>query len=87
MRRAGALETLKVGLHVVLVDEFAWIAQRMVMGVCTAGLMVAAESWLNDMASNDERGKTLAIYTILSWGAPVLGVWLLLDEPPMEEVR
>jgi MFS family permease len=73
----AALGSAVILMHVVLVDELAWIVERMVMGICTAGLMVAAESWLNDMATNRDRGKTLAMYTILSWGAPVVGVWLL----------
>ena len=42
-----------------------------------AGLMIVAESWLNDMSDNKGRGKILAIYTIISWGAPVVGMWLL----------
>ena len=73
----AALGSAVILTHLLYIDAWAWIAERLVMGVCTAGLMVATESWLNDMTGNEDRGKTLAVYTILSWGAPVLGIWLL----------
>jgi MFS family permease len=73
----AALGSAVILTHLFLVDAYAWIAERMIMGVCTAGLMVAVESWLNDLSENNDRGKTMAIYTILSWGAPVIGIWVL----------
>ena len=73
----AALGSAVILTHLLYINEFAWIAERLVMGICTAGLMVATESWLNDMSENKNRGKTLAVYTILTWGAPVVGIWLL----------
>lgn len=73
----AALGSAVILTHLLLIDPYAWIAERMIMGICTAGLMVATESWLNDLSENKDRGKTMAIYTILSWGAPVIGIWVL----------
>ncbi|MCP4470234.1 MAG: MFS transporter [Gammaproteobacteria bacterium] len=73
----AALGSAVILTHLLLIDAYAWIAERMIMGICTAGLMVATESWLNDLSENKARGKTMAIYTILSWGAPVIGIWVL----------
>lgn len=73
----AALGSAVILTHLLYINEYAWIAERLVMGVCTAGLMVTSESWLNDMSENHNRGKTLAVYTIISWGAPVIGIWLL----------
>lgn len=67
----------KIQSHLLLIDPWLWTIERLVMGVCTAGLMIVTESWLNDLASNKSRGKILAVYTILSWGGPVLGMYLL----------
>jgi MFS family permease len=42
-----------------------WILGRVVMGFCFSGVYVTAESWLNNAASNDTRGKALSIYMIV----------------------
>ena len=63
--------------HLIYINPWVWSAERFLMGICTATLMVVSESWLNDMSDNRNRGQVLALYTILSWGAPVVGVWLL----------
>lgn len=64
-------------LHLLYINPWVWSIERFFMGICTATLMVVIESWLNDMAENKIRGKVLAVYTILGWGAPVIGVWIL----------
>jgi MFS family permease len=43
-------------------DATAWMLLRLVTGVCFAGLYVVAESWLNDLATNENRGRLLAVY-------------------------
>ncbi|HTH07182.1 MAG TPA: MFS transporter [Ilumatobacteraceae bacterium] len=44
----------------------AWSVLRLVTGVCTAGLYVVAESWLNGLATNQNRGRLLAVYGIVT---------------------
>lgn len=46
-----------------------WIIMRFVSGLCIAGLYVVAESWLNQLASNDNRGRLLAVYMVVTSGA------------------
>ncbi len=46
-----------------------WIAMRFVSGLCIAGLYVVAESWLNQLASNDNRGRLLAVYMVVTSAA------------------
>jgi MFS family permease len=43
-------------------NSMAWVFLRLVTGLCLAGLYVVAESWLNDLATNENRGSLLAIY-------------------------
>jgi len=50
-----------------------WIAMRFISGLCIAGLYVVAESWLNQLASNDNRGKLLAVYMVVTSGAFGIG--------------
>ncbi len=44
----------------------AWGLLRLVTGLCTAGLYVIAESWLNDLATNSNRGRLLAVYGVVT---------------------
>ena len=55
----------------------AWAWLRFVTGLCLAGQYVVAESWLNDLATNENRGRLLAIYAVVTSGAFGIGQVLL----------
>ena len=80
IRVYGALaSTLAAGMIGVGITHHAslWIAMRLVTGVCTAGLYVVAESWLNGMATNQNRGRLMAVYSVITalfWGVGQVGV-------------
>ena len=44
----------------------SWALLRLATGVCTAGLYVVAESWLNDLATNENRGRLMAVYSVVT---------------------
>lgn len=50
-----------------------WALLRLVTGLCFAGQYVVAESWLNDLATNANRGRLLAVYTVITTGAFAVG--------------
>ena len=52
-------------LYPTLEHPVAWIAGRALMGLCFSGVYVTAESWLNNAATNDTRGKALSIYMMV----------------------
>jgi len=54
----------------LIADPWAWTALRILIGFCMSGIYVTAESWLNDAASNETRGKVLSAYMI----AQTLGI-------------
>ena len=58
-------------------SSVAWIGLRFVTGLCLAGQYVVAESWLNDLATNQTRGRLLAIYSLVTSGAFGVGQILL----------
>ncbi len=62
--------------YVVLVDPVVWAAMRFVTGYCMAALYVVAESWLNEFATNQTRGRVLSAYMVVVVGG--LGVGQLL---------
>jgi MFS family permease len=52
-------------------DPYFWMALRFVAGACLAGQYVVAESWLNELATNQNRGRLLALYnvtTVVAYG-------------------
>jgi len=55
----------------------AWVWLRFVTGLCLAGQYVVAESWLNNLATNENRGRLLAIYAVVTSGAFGLGQVML----------
>ncbi|MCE7028016.1 MFS transporter [Jiella avicenniae] len=54
----------------LLAEPWAWTLLRMLIGFCMSGVYVTAESWLNDAATNETRGKVLSAYMI----AQTLGI-------------
>ena len=64
-------------LHVLVVDPWVWIAVRFLTGICIAGLTVVIESWLNDRASNEMRGRVLGLYVVVLYSAVMCGNLLL----------
>lgn len=59
------------------VDPLFWFAMRFIAGVCTSGLYIVAESWLNEAATNKTRGKLLSVYMTLTFAAMGCGQFLL----------
>jgi MFS family permease len=54
----------------LVTEPWAWTLLRLLVGFCMSGIYVTAESWLNDAATNETRGKVLAAYMI----AQTLGI-------------
>ncbi len=64
-------------VYLVAVHPVSWALMRFATGFCMAGLYVVAESWINDMATNENRGRLLAIYMVISMGGFAGGQFLL----------
>jgi MFS family permease len=59
--------------HALVVSPVTWLLLRVVFGFAMAGLYVVVESWLNDMVSNANRGRVMAMYMVVSMGGLGLG--------------
>jgi MFS family permease len=46
-------------------NPYLWVAMRLLVGFCFAGVYVVAESWLNEAATNETRGQALSLYMIV----------------------
>lgn len=63
-------------------SPIAWILIRTIAGVCLAGLTLVIESWLNSVTNSAQRGRVLAIYMIVFYGAFGGGQILLFAYDP-----
>ena len=52
-------------LYPVITEPAVWALGRVVIGFCFSGVYVTAESWLNNSATNENRGKALSLYMIV----------------------
>ncbi len=57
-------------LYPVVADPWVWSLLRLLTGFCFSGVYVTAESWLNNNATSETRGKSLGLYMIMQ----VLGI-------------
>ncbi len=69
-------------LYATLATPIAWILGRMLIGFCFSGVYVTAESWLNNAATNENRGKALSVYMITQTLGVVSAQGLLLVADP-----
>ncbi len=80
----AALASAAVLVHAVFVEIPVWISLRLISGFCFAGLYVVAESWLNQRATNETRGKLLSLYMLVTYIGVGLGQLLLNLGDPKE---
>ncbi|TNF90576.1 MAG: MFS transporter [Gammaproteobacteria bacterium] len=78
----ASLASISILFHGIYIDPWLWMAMRVITGVCFAGFYVVTESWLNDRASNETRGKVLSIYMVIVTGGMGLGQFLLNAAEP-----
>ena len=80
IRTFGALASLasaSILVHAVFLDPWVWWFMRLITGLAFAGLYIVAESWLNDIATNDSRGQLLSIYMLTLFGGLAGGQFML----------
>lgn len=80
----AALSSAAILVHALFVAVPVWIAMRLISGFCFAGLYIVAESWLNDRASNESRGKLLSLYMVVTYIGVGLGQLLLNLANPLD---
>ena len=69
-------------LYPAFANPWAWGVGRVLIGFCFSGVYVTAESWLNNAATNDNRGKALSLYMIVQMVGIVSAQGLMLTADP-----
>ena len=78
----ASLASISILFHGVYIEPWVWMAMRILTGISFAGFYVVTESWLNDRADNETRGKVLSVYMVIVTGGLGAGQFLLnLAEP------
>jgi len=78
----GTIASAAQLMHVVWVDPIPWWGLRFITGACLCGLYMVMESWINERAGKEHRGRILSVYQIVNLGAVTVGQMLLnLYEP------
>lgn len=69
-------------LHGLWINLGAWIVLRFLSGFCFAVLYVVIESWLNETATNENRGSVFSAYVLINMTMLAAGQqMMLLDDP------
>ena len=69
-------------LQSIIISEPAWIAMRALFGFASANMYMALESWLNDRASNETRGRIFTSYMSVNFAGMLLGQLLFATSRP-----
>ncbi|SFR62676.1 MFS transporter [Thiomicrospira sp. ALE5] len=68
--------------HALWFDPLFWGGLRLISGFAFYAMLIVLESWLNEKSSSQDRGKILAVYTIIFFLALAIGQLLLMFEWP-----
>lgn len=69
-------------MQAVVVAVAPWILFRVLFGATFAGLYMIIESWLNDRATNENRGTIMSVYIGVNFAAITVGQFMVtLDTP------
>jgi MFS family permease len=71
-------------LHALWVETWLWWVLRFVTGYCFAVLYVVIESWLNEQATNENRGAVFSAYTLITLTVLAVGQQMLLLYDPQQ---
>ncbi|MBA5779021.1 MFS transporter [Stappia sp. F7233] len=91
VRRVGHIRTFGVLcslaaivmlLNLLFMLPAAWIPLRALSGFCFAGAAMVVESWLNERATPENRGRIFGFYTMINLGATTAGQMLLTTGDP-----
>lgn len=63
----ASLASVAILVHAMVVTPGVWATMRILTGFAYSGLYIVAESWLNDRATNQLRGRLLSVYMVVTF--------------------
>lgn len=80
----ASIMSTAVLLHLLWVEPVVWLVLRVVAGFCMAGMVMVAESWINERATNSTRGRIMSLYMVTNYLGAGCGQLLLNVAHPEE---
>ena len=78
----ASMASLSILLHAVFVNPVLWTIGRFITGYSLIGVYIVVESWLNDRATNRNRGSVLSMYMFITFAGLAVGTLLLNFNKP-----
>ena len=78
----ASMASLSILIHAVFVNPVVWTLGRFLTGYSLIGVYIVVESWLNDRATNRNRGGVLSIYMFITFIGLAAGTLLLNFNQP-----
>ena len=78
----ASMASLSILIHAVFVNPIVWTLARFITGFSLIGVYIVVESWLNDRATNRNRGGVLSIYMFITFIGLAIGTLLLNFNKP-----
>ena len=69
----ASIASISILLHSLHVSFFGWFLMRFITGMCFVGMYTVAESWINDLSENNNRGQALSVYMMVSMAGNAFG--------------
>ena len=60
-----AVASVSILVHALVIDPWVWALMRLITGFAFSAIYVVSESWLNQSATNTNRGQVLSVYTTI----------------------
>lgn len=80
----ASIASTTVLLHGLYIHPIGWGFIRVITGFAYAGLYIVVESWLNDASTNENRGRMLGLYMLITYVGMVGGQMLLNIASPSD---
>jgi MFS family permease len=78
----AGLSAATILLQSMFVSQLLWIVLRGAFGVAAACIYMVIESWLNDRATNETRGRVFSLYLTVNFSAIIVGQMLFGTAKP-----
>ena len=78
----ASIASIVILFHSIFVHPFTWFILRIITGISMVSIYTIAESWLNDRATNKNRGSVLSVYMIVLYGSMAIGMFFLNFSKP-----
>ncbi len=80
----ASIMSVAVLAHLLRIDPITWLVLRVVSGYCMAGMVMVAESWIHERATNRTRGRVLSLYMVTNYLGAGLGQFLQIVGSPAD---